>query len=270
MGFRDDIRTIDTPPVDDHRPVLPAMWWYNGVKNARTPGVFYIKADALSATPSEPWQPSARFEGEEGFETETLHLLPICYRQQPYRTVTVGTGAQQRRERQYLTEWVLGAQFHTELLCIVAGIEEPVVWSCHGMTSRALTGKGGIFAVYRTGLLKEAEKVAGKKVPPWTFWLPIATQRDAMGRVIYTDTGHGSFVTPPALALPDKPLADLLDELFAGKEWVEYGYELYRQFEDWRNERRGVTGPTPAPNGAAAPAARAATPPAAEDEDLPF
>lgn len=238
MGFRDEIGMIDTPPVDDDRPSLPTMWWYNGVKAARTPGIFYLKNESLRTPPDAPWRPSARFDHEEGWEALRLHLLIICYRQQPYRIVTHGSPTSPRRERLYLPEWEPGAQFHTELLCLVEGIPEPVVWSCHGMTSRAVTGKHGIIATFRATILKEAEKIAQKRLPLWTFWMPLATQRDAHQRVVYADTGHGSMVTPPALDLPQQPFPDLCDTLFAGKDRITYGYALYEQYADWRTERR--------------------------------
>ena len=60
------------------------------------------------------------------------------------------------------------------------------------MTGRAVMGKTGIFNTYRSGLLREAEQLAGKRLPLWTFWLPISTLVNAKGQVSYTDTGHGS------------------------------------------------------------------------------
>jgi hypothetical protein len=44
------------------------------------------------------------------------------------------------------------------------------------------------------------------------------------------------------LALADTPQAELLDTLFVGEEWVSYGYEVRRQFESWRAQRRGLNG----------------------------
>lgn len=279
MGFRDEIHSIDTPPVDDRHPTLPAMWWYHGTRRPPTGGVFYVKADALRDPPEEPWRPSQRFSGERGFEADQVQVLPICYRQQPYRIVTVGAGREQRRERRYLAKWEPGAQFHTELLCMAEGIQEPVVWSCRGMTSKALTGRGGIMDTYVHGLLKLAQQEARKKdpaktLPLWTFWLPIATQRDAQGRVVHHDTGFGSFVTLPVVLIPpvevliERPaeLEQLLDTLYAGKEWIAYGYDLFHQFADWRNERRGEAASATDRTGSPHPVSDGN----GADDDLPF
>ncbi|MEN9936221.1 MAG: hypothetical protein RLZZ387_2800 [Chloroflexota bacterium] len=240
--FAERIATVETPVVNDAAPTTPAIWWYNGNKQAKTPGVFYVKGTALQQEPAEPWAPSARFDNETGFETSALHLAPITWRQQPYRVVEVVSNGTQRKDRRYLTDWEPGAQIHTEIVCLAAGIAEPVVWSFHGMTGRAVMGKSGIFNSYRHGLLRGAEKVAGKRLPLWTFWLPITTLRNAKGQITYTDTGHGSLVTLPMLDWPTAPEPELIDTLFVGEEWVAYGYEVRRQFESWRTQRRGTNG----------------------------
>lgn len=240
--FAERIATVETPVVNDAAPTTPAIWWYNGNKQAKTPGIFYVKGTALQQEPVEPWAPSQRFENESGFETPTLHLALITWRQQPYHVVEVVSGGEKRKDRRYIAEWEPGAQIHTEIVCLAEGIAEPVVWSFHGMTGRAVMGKTGIFNTYRNGLLREAEQIAGKRLPLWTFWLPISTLVNARGQVTYTDTGHGSLVTLPMLALADTPQAELLDTLFVGEEWISYGYEVRRQFESWRTQRRGLNG----------------------------
>lgn len=240
--FAERIAAVDTPVVNDAAPTTPAIWWYNGSKQAKTPGIFYVKGAALQQEPADPWVPSQRFENEIGFETPLLHLALITWRQQPYHVVEVVSGGEQRKHRRYIAEWEPGAQIHTEIVCLAEGIAEPVVWSCHGMTGRAVMGKNGICATYRTGLLRHAEQVARKRLPLWTFWVPISTLRDARGQVTYTDTGHGSLVTLPMLDWSDASQAELIDRLFTGEEWIVYGYEVRRQFESWRSQRRGLNG----------------------------
>ncbi|MFV9507690.1 MAG: hypothetical protein AB4911_24325 [Oscillochloridaceae bacterium umkhey_bin13] len=242
--FATRIATVETPAVNDTTPTTPAIWWYNGNKPAKTPGVFYVKGTALQQEPSEPWTPSQRFEHEVGFETRALHLALITWRQQPYHVVEIVSGGEKRKDRRYITEWEPGAQIHTEIVCLAEGIAEPVVWSFHGMAGRAVMGKIGIFNAYRNGLLREAEQLAGKRLPLWTFWLPISTLVNTKGQVVYTDTGHGSLVTLPMLALPEAPNQALMDDLFVGEEWVSYGYAVRTQFERWRSQRRGLNGTT--------------------------
>lgn len=240
--FATRIATVETPVVNDTATTTPAIWWYNGNKPAKTPGVFYVKGASLKQEPVEPWTPSGRFEHEAGFETPALHLALITWRQQPYRVVEVVANGEKRKDRRYIAEWEPGAQIHTEIVCLAAGIAEPVVWSFHGMTGRAVMGKTGLFNAYRNGLLRSAEQAAGKRLPLWTFWLPIVTLRNPKGQIAYTDTGHGSLVTLPMLDWPSAPEAELLDTLFVGEEWVAYGYEVRRQFERWRSQRRGGNG----------------------------
>jgi hypothetical protein len=240
--FATRIATVETPVVHDTTPTTPAIWWYHGNKPAKTPGVFYVKGTALQQEPSEPWTPSQRFEHEVGYETPALHLALITWRQQPYHVVEIVSGGTQRKDRRYIAEWEPGAQIHTEIVCLAEGIAEPVVWSFHGMTGRAVMGKTGIVTTYRNGLLREAEQLASKRLPLWTFWLPISTLVNANGQVSYTDTGHGSLVTLPMLNLPEPPSQTLMDDLFVGEEWVQYGYEVHAQFANWRRQRRGLNG----------------------------
>ena len=238
--FATRIAAVDTPVVNDNGPVVPTIWWHNGNKQAKTPGLFYLKAAALQQEPAEPWTPTERFTGESGFTATTLHLALITWRQQPYHIVEIVSGGEKRKDRRYIAEWEPGAQIHTEIVCLVEGIAEPVVWSFHGMTGRAIMGKQGIFSAYRNGLLRAAEQAAGKRLPLWTFWLPLTTRRDAKNQPTYTDTGHGSLVTLPMLAWPNRPETDLLDLLFVGEEWVSYGYGVRAQFDHWRSQRRGI------------------------------
>lgn len=241
MGtFAERIAAVDTPVVNDNGPATPTIWWHNGNKQAKTPGLFYVKAKALEQEPAEPWKPVERFEGEAGFTATTLHLALITWRQQPYHTVEIVSGGEKRKDRRYISEWEPGAQIHTEIVCLAEGIAEPVIWSFHGMTGRAMMGKQGIFSNYRNGLLHAAEQAAHKRLPLWTFWLPITTRCDAKGQPTYTDTGHGSLVTLPTLALPNAPEDKLIDSLFIGEEWVSYGYTVRAQFDTWRSQRRGT------------------------------
>lgn len=117
------------------------------------------------------------------------------WRQQPYHVVEVISGGTQRKDRRYIATWEPGAQIHTEIVCLAEGIAEPVVWSFHGMTGRAVMGKAGIFHTYRNGLLREAEQLAGKRLPLWTFWLPISALVNAKGQVVYTASRSRDSVT---------------------------------------------------------------------------
>jgi hypothetical protein len=51
--------------------------------------------------------------------------------------------------------------------------------------------------------------MAKRALPLWTFWLPIANQRDASGKTAYVEAmdasgkSYGSVVTPPTIYLPE-------------------------------------------------------------------
>ncbi|MEI8305583.1 MAG: hypothetical protein WCF99_00830 [Chloroflexales bacterium] len=266
--FATRIAAVETPVVNDSTPTTPAIWWYNGSKPAKTAGSFYVKGTALQQEPVAPWTASDRFAHETGFETPLLHLALITWRQQPYHVIEMVVGGEKRKDRRYIAEWEPGAQIHTEIVCLAEGIAEPVVWSFHGMTGRAVMGKTGIFNAYRSGLLHTAEQLAGKRLPLWTFWLPLTTLRNAKGQVSYTDTGHGSLVTLPMLAWDDVSEAERCDALFVGEEWVAYGYDVRRQFESWRSQRRGLNGAASG-NGHPNSNGHRADEPVYDDEDVP-
>ncbi len=232
MSFAETIQAIDVPVVDDNKVGPPRIWWYNGNKAARTLGRFYTRLDEVGTEPSDPWLPSNRFENEDGYDTPVLRLAIIGYRQQAFR--------RDEDRRIWLDEWTQGAQLYTETLCFVEGIDEPVVWASKGLTGRAVTGKGGILSTYRAGLLREAERKAKKRLPLWTFWLPIGTQLDQHGRPAYTSTGYSAnVVTLPALHLPHDDVGLCLHELFVGKEMLSWGAEVRQEFDAWFKQRRG-------------------------------
>jgi hypothetical protein len=232
-----DFATIpSTPSFDDQQSGPGYVWWFNGTRAARTGGTFYTNREQLSTEPSDPWVPSTRFENEDGFETQDLRLAIIGYRQQAFR--------KEDDRRVYLDQWVPGAQLHTEVLALAEGIEAPIVWSCKGLTGKAVTGKTGIIPTYRNTLLRDAERTARRKLPLWAFWLPISTQLDAQGRVTYVSTGFGNnVITPPALHVPGTSIDQTMEELFVGNALIELGADLRGEYDTWLKQRRGTDEP---------------------------
>lgn len=256
MSFADQISGATIPQVEMSTDEPPRIWWHNGVKNAKTSGNFYTKETELLHAPNPPWAQVDRFDGEVGFTTERLSIAVIGHRAQAFIRNGKDTPPT------WLTKWEKGAQIYTEMLCFVPGIDGPVVWAMRGLTGKAVTGKGGILGTYQAGLLRDASKVAGKALPLWTFWLPIATLRDTAGKIVYSDTGHGSTVTPPALYLPK----DALDTLYVGNDMLSEGALIREQYADWFKRRRGNEAAEETP---AAPAYRNAPQQVEDDEDVP-
>jgi hypothetical protein len=257
--FLSTVQEVEVPVYDQGNVGPPRIWWHNGDRKARTGGTFYTKDTELADAPGKPWEQVERFEGEVGYTTGVLHVAPIAIRSQPFFSVRAGG----QETRTWLAKWQPGAQLYSELLCYVQGIDEPVTWCAKGLAGKALSQ---ILKTYQTGLLREAVKAANKPLPLWTFWLPIATKVDAGNKVVYEDTGHGSFVTPPALRFPDKPHAELIEKYFVGKEILERGAQIRQEYDGWLREKRAVG------EGMAAAAAEASTDngDVADELEVPF
>lgn len=220
--------TIHTDKVITFEPAR--IWWHNGVKQAKTGGSFYARANDFPAGLIAPWAPEERFDGEAGFTTTMLKVAVLAQRSQAFRKFKDADGKDQI---EYMPRWEKGLSIHTELLCLIEGHDEAVVWSMKGLTGAAVTGRGGILQTYRNGILKEAARLARQALPEWAFWLPIATKRSGE-KIAYEDTGFGSFVTPPALFLPENPI----DTLFVGADILDRGADILNDYPDWETTRR--------------------------------
>ncbi len=251
--------TIDYTPETNDQP--PRIWWHNGDKKTKTPGSFYTKIDELGEAPGEPWQPDDRFDNEEGFSAKQLNIAIIGHRGQAYRQ----DGADSPRV--WLRQYEPGALIYTEVLCLVEGITQPVVWACKGLTGKAVTGKGdGIVDRYKLVLLREVEKQVKKALPPWSFWLPIASEVDQSNKLVFSDTGYGSTITRPRIHWPSTNVKELIDTLFVGKDLLELGASIRTEYKDWFAVRRANEEAEPQP--VTVPARNVPTP--LSEEDLPF
>lgn len=223
-----DIAIPDVAPMDAVE--APRIWWYNGVRAAKTPGSFYTKSSEFPAGLGEPWQVDNRFEDEQGWSATTLKLAPLAVRAQPFRDPKGADGKRDRNQpRQWATRWEPGMQIYTEVLCLIDGYTGPVIFCSDGLFGKAVDGKGGILKTYQAGLLAEASRIAGRQMPLWSFWLPITSKRNG-DKIAYEDTGYGSFVVLPVLALPENPI----DALFVGPDVLAKGAEILNtSFNKW-------------------------------------
>lgn len=240
----DDMKAAaaQTAAVADDTDRLPTLGWRNGVKQARTPGFFYIKADDLGGdVPSAPWVEANIYDDEEGYKAEQLHLVCLGYRTQAY-TEEKAPG-QKYPTQTWLTHWEPGARIRTEALVIAEGLPGLWVWSSKGMTGKALTGKGGILPQQKK-FTTAAGVAIGAQFSPWAFWMLIGGLTDVKGGPIYTDTGHSSLVTLPGWLTFDDTndsTADLAQKIFVGKDnYAEYT-RLHLQYKasGWFDAKRG-------------------------------
>jgi hypothetical protein len=233
MSWQDQVLAVDPPTYEETTDYPPRVWWYNGVKQIGSPGIFYTKleehpGDALG----KPWTLSKRPYDEVGYEAPGLHLAVIGARSEPFFAEKDAAGKETRR---YIAQWVKGAKIYTEWLCFVNGMDYPVVLCSKGLTGKALAEAS---KEYRRRVLKPAEREIKRNLPPWSYWMPIATMTDDKGKVVFADTGHGSFVTPPALRLPDLADAALIEKLFVGPDILARGVEVRAEYETWLKEKR--------------------------------
>jgi len=219
----------------------PKIWWFNGVRQAGTAGHFYTSEKEFPQGLSNPWQPVSRFNDSDGFVAETLCIIPIRKRYQPYKRDPMDS----KRKIWYPAnaEWEVGMSIYTEILCFMEGYDGLVVLAVKGLTGKALTNRvDGIFKRHAELVITTAKKTAkkGAKIPPYMFWVPISTKRMANGKVEYRDTGHSSITTPPDLALQftGEPTRDDIKKWYIGSEMLVKAREAYESHAEWRREQR--------------------------------
>lgn len=229
---------------------LGTFYWLHGTNKggAKTPGVFYIKDTELAGPPAAPWQADNRYEDqgepEYGYSAALLKIAPIVWHSQWWRPERDDKGEQVQRKgpRDWINGYEDGAQKHIDLICLVEGIDDPLVLSADGKSKCGAIID--IIRVYRNGLLRKADFQArkrGKRAVPWMFWLPVAQKKRADGstdyvKVIDPKTGKetGSVVTPPTLYLP----ADAIESLLVTEEQLRLGGEIFTAYLEWSRELR--------------------------------
>ena len=245
--FMDGYAKVNPPTITDNAVAIPRIWWMNGAKQAKTPGVFYAKALEHPGEFPDGWTEAERFQGETGYETAQLVCALVGWRMQAFNEVDGARG----KERVWLPEYKPGAKLYTEWLVMVDGLDYPCVICSKGLTGKAL---GVARKEFATRVLGPAAKLAGRPMVPWSFWMQLETSRDKHGKVEYVDTGYGSLITPPVLTLPsifyqaldlknDKSREELgtnLDLLYVGDNLLQRGVELREEYADWLKEKRGT------------------------------
>jgi hypothetical protein len=229
MTWLDTINSIEDLPIGQLEP--GRIIWLHGHKQSKTPGVFYAKAAEFAATPAKPWSSDNRFDEEAGFSAAELRVAIIGWRQQWFKQGAEG------QPPQYLTGYEVGAKKNVEVLCLVEGLDDPMVLSVSGMNKAKPILD--LIRSYEDGLLKQANRIARKSLPRWTFWLPIRS-KEKDGKIAYIDAtdsagkSYGSVVTPPALFLPD----DAMETCFVGEDILRRGAEVHDMYREWFAAKR--------------------------------
>lgn len=228
-------------PDSDYRSneQFPRMWWYNGSKQAGTNGFFYTSAREFPNGLTEPWEQVEKYDDEVGYMATTLSIAIVRKRVQAYTETRIGNDVTKTWHKHYKPNHNM--KLYTELLCLVKGMDDPVVWIVKGMTGRAVTKKGeGIVDQHHDAVFKQAAATwrAQGEIPSWAFWTTITAPTNAKGKPDYVDTGYGSHVTPPRLSLANPVNRDVLKQLYVGRELLEIGKTLYVETADWQKQLR--------------------------------
>lgn len=217
----------------------PRLDWLHGVKAAKTPGVFYVKADELDGQPGEPWQPDDRFmsgdKPEMGFSAERLNVCFLGYRAQWF----IPPPKNSNERTKWLTDYVadVGARKLVEYLVLVEGIADPVVLGLSKVSKSRPVKE--LLAHYRQTVLRQAARQYKRSsVPQYLFWIPIGGKVDEKGKPRYDEvtgaTGDSSFVTYPVAHWP----ADVRSQMLDNETLRRIHDEILPQYRGWQHERR--------------------------------
>jgi hypothetical protein len=233
MSFKDQIAEVEINDAEALTSDAPKFHWYHGIKQAKTPGHFFIKSSAAPIVPTAPWKETTNAYDDHGYMAESLKIAIIAKREVWFIPGEQGT------RPEYLTHYKPGAKLNVELLCFVEGFgDEPLILSGSGKF------KAGAFKnfvkQYESALLRPAIAVAEKNLHAWTFWVPVGSERDGKGHPVYEMTTaqngqQGASVTPPII------VGDLdMDALYVGAALLKQGEAIKAAYSQWSTESRAV------------------------------
>lgn len=221
---------VEPDDIKGNRLLLARFNWYNA-KNRR-PAMFYIKNDDLMADPAEPWERSNWFKGENGYffnaEGASINMAIIGYRARPFSKAVDADGKFSRNfEAEYIPN--SGMQFYTEVICLVEGIDEPLLWAADGMTGGAISG---IIKGVHKGLLASTRRLSRRSAPLWTYWSAITAQTDNAGQIVVMQSKAGGEYTPPMLIVPEVESMEELQHYYIGDDNYRLCRELYHLHQE--------------------------------------
>ena len=142
--------------------------------------------------------------------------------------------------------WQKGLKLYTEVVCLLKGFEEPVIFACKGWTAGRVVGaKNSVVSEHNEFVHKIANQTAKAALPPWAFWIPVGGSYNAKGEPLFVEVGNGQQKTQLHDIVLEgiKQPADraMLTSLYVGKELMEYGLHIRNGLveDGWHTKRRG-------------------------------
>jgi len=260
MSWQDDAQGMEWKSQED-KDQMPRIRWAHGRKVGKVAefGRWYTKADGMP-TPPDGWQESDLYD-DGGWQSKSMMFVPLIKRSQAFSVDDAGTYT-------WHDHWQKGLKLYTEVVCLLKGFEEPVIFACKGWTAGRVVGaKNSVISEHNEFVHKEANKTAKAALPPWAFWVPVGGSYDFKGNPIFVEVGAGQQKT----LLHDIVLEGIkqpadratLTSLYVGKELMQLGLHIRNGLveDGWHTKRRGnVAAEQPATN----------TPQPLDDDSLAF
>lgn len=224
-----------TPDATRYAP-YPVGGWRRGNQRPPMPGFCYFRASDLSGEPGAPWVGAEVYDDEPGYVASAFSVLVLGMR----KTAFIGSG----KDKEYLKHYdrsLRGCRLLTEALCLVEGIDEPVI-----LTFSGLNGKGfsEAYNAFVKMVVTPATRAFHKSLPPFAFWMPISAEFDAKGKPIVRETDvpgskEKGFVTPPVLKLAEaEPSPAYIQSLMADVGQAFYAAQVREDARDWLKSNR--------------------------------
>lgn len=251
-GFADLVKNTEIPETNDFGSYdgPPRIRWNNGTKSKLrnvpdVPGSFYASEKTLAGfEPGSVWQRVERYEDEVGYEAESVSLIFVTRRSQPFSEHKEGN----KTIRTYQQEWIPGVSksVFTEYLVYVDGFGEggigygPAILGVKGMVGKRMEEE---LSRFRKEILAPASAIinANRKQPVKAplFMFAVEIQPETNGRgYTFTDTGYGHAVNLPLFHYSDKPTDATFSEMYVGPTLLDELKELHSSYEEWRNTKR--------------------------------
>lgn len=255
---------------------LLRFYWMNGDPRLKTGGRFWMNVDDVTSANivlPNPWKvvnnTFKNGDSDDIYVSPALHIAPIVWRQQNFIKNASG-GVESWIEEKKFGKLGQNEGIAFEMLCLVQGIEQPVVMSLRS-TKASMAFAANILPDYKK-MRDEVKKSRGAQVvPPYWFWLAVRAAIKPDKSPVY-ETVNGSIITPLVWVAPENHLTDRTawKSMYVGSELANRGEFIYLDIgKAWAAKRIGE-GYSAQPE-AVEPAGRNVPQAYAEDENgMPF
>jgi len=257
MSWKNAAKTVQWTE-DKDKASYARIRWNNGRKVGRVgePGQFYVKAQYMQGCP-EGWTESSLYPNEEGYEAPDVALIPIARRTQPFTLIDGNMVWHKHWERDK------GMKLYTEIVCLLRGYSEPVIFATKGWIAGRITGaKHSVFSNHNDWVVKIANAQAEAALPQWAFWVEFGGAVDKQGKPAFVEVGSGTQKAAlhdvVLLGLTEPATEKQLTALYIGDELFNQAAVLRAELvtSGWLDERRGnlePEAPAPTPTNSPAP-----------------